>query len=202
MKKRDGRIAELAKRVETIRLPEEPDGSIVAVSTADTCYIDLGNKQLLRRGTRFKVFTYGKNGAMREKGMIEVAAVQDAMAECTVVDLKDRFDPISRGDKISAPNYDPEMPREFVLSGRFPSGYSRAMVADRLRSLGAKVADKVGPTTDFLVLGEAETVAAPAEGEDGGDGGGAAGTADVQLAQLFRVQILPVREILEFLKYE
>jgi archaellum component FlaG (FlaF/FlaG flagellin family) len=201
VKKRDGRIAELAKRVETIRLPEEPDGSVVAVSTADTCYIDLGSKQLLRRGTRFKVFTYGKNGAMREKGMVEVSSVQDAMAECTVVDVKDRLDPISRGDKISAPNYDPEMPREFVLTGRFPSGYSRAMVADRLRALGAKVADKVGPTTDFLVLGEAETVTAAAEGEEaGGDGG--AETGDMQLAQLYRVQILPVREILEFLKYE
>lgn len=175
---------------------------MVAVSTADTCYIDLGSKQLLRRGTRFKVFTYGKNGVMREKGMVEVSSVQDAMAECTVVDVKDRLDPISRGDKISAPNYDPEMPREFVLTGRFPSGYSRAMVADRLRALGAKVADKVGPTTDFLVLGESETAAAPADGdaEAGGDGGSE--TGDMQLAQLYRVQILPVREVLEFLKYE
>jgi len=202
VKKRDGRIAELAKRVETIRLPDEPDGSVVAVSTADTCYIDLGSKQLLRRGTRFKVFTYGKNGAMREKGMVEVSSVQDNMAECTVVDVKDRLDPISRGDKISAPNYDPEMPREFVLTGRFPSGYSRAMVADRLRALGAKVSDKVGPTTDFLVLGEAETVTAAAEGESEGGGDGGAETGDMQLAQLYRVQILPVREILEFLKYE
>ena len=205
VKKRDGRIAELSKRVETIRLPEEPDGSVVQVSTAGTCYIDLGSKQLLRRGTRFKVFTYGKNGAMREKGMVEVSSVQDSMAECTVVDVKDRLDPIARGDKISAPNYDPEMPREFVLTGRFPSGYSRAMVADRLRALGAKVAEKVGPTTDFLVLGESETAAAPADGEEaeseaGGEGG--AETGDMQRAQLYRVQILPVREILEFLKYE
>lgn len=204
VKKRDGRVAELAKRVETIRLPEEPDGSVVAVSTADTCYIDLGSKQLLRRGTRFKVFTYGKNGAMREKGMVEVSSVQEDSAACTVVDVKDRLDPISRGDKISAPNYDPEMPREFVLTGRFPSGYSRAMVADRLRALGAKVADKVGPTTDFLVLGESETAAAPADGESEAEAGGEGGaeTGDMSLAQLYRVQILPVREILEFLKYE
>ncbi len=212
VKKRDGRITELAKRVETIRLPDEPDGSVVAVSTASTCHIDLGAKQLLRRGTRFKVFSYGKNGSMHEKGMVEVTSVQDAMAECTVVDLKDRFDPISRGDKIAAPSYDPEMPREFVLLGNFPSGYSRAMVADRLRSLGAKVADKVGPATDFLIMGDSGA-AAGADGsasEDGGEGGeggdeGAGGgeaSADLQLAQLFRVQIVPVREILEVLKYE
>jgi predicted nuclease with TOPRIM domain len=211
VKKRDGRITELAKRVETIRLPDEPDGSVVAVSTASTCYIDLGAKDLLRRGTRFKVFTYGKNGAMHEKGMVEVTGVQDSMAECTVVDLKDRFDPISRGDKIAAPNYDPEMPREFVLVGNFPSGYTRAMVADRLRSLGARVAEKVGPATDFLIMGDSGA-AAGAEGEggeeatdEGGgeeDGGGGEASADLQLAQLFRVQIVPVREILEYLKYE
>ncbi len=201
---RDGRIAEMSKKLEVIRLPEEPDGSVVAVSTANTCYIDLGAKQLLRRGTRFKVFTYGKNGVMREKGMVEVASVEDSMAECTVVDLKDRFDPIARGDKISAPNYDPEMPREFVLTGRFPSGYSRAMVADRLRALGAKVADSVGPTTDFLVMGDPEQVVAEGEEaaeEEGGEAGGSE-SAEVQLAQLYRVQVLPVREILEFLKYE
>ncbi len=206
VRKREGRIAEMSKKLEVIRLPDEPDGSVVAVSTANTCYIDLGSKQLLRRGTRFKVFTYGKNGAMREKGMVEVSSVNEAMAECTVVDLKDRFDPISRGDKISAPNYDPEMPREFVLTGRFPSGYSRAMVADRLRALGANVSEKVGPTTDFLVMGDAEPAAASGEADaaaegDGSDAGSSE-SAEMQLAQLYRVQVLPVREILEFLKYE
>lgn len=202
IKRRDARIAELSKRVETIRLPDKPDGSVVAVSTADTCYIDIGSKQLLRRGTRFKVFTYGKNGAMHEKGMVEVSSVEEQMAECTVVDLKDRYDPISRGDKIAAPNYDPEMPREFVLTGRFPSGYTRAMVADRLRALGAKVAEKVGPSTDFLVQGDPEQVAAEGAEEEGGDGAATSEQDDLQRAQLYRVQILPVREILEYLKYE
>ena len=202
VKTRDGRITELAKRVETIRLPDEPDGSVVAVSTASTCYIDLGAKHLLRRGTRFKVFNYGKNGVIHEKGMVEVSSVQDAMAECTVVDLKDRFDPLSRGDKIAAPNYDPEMPREFVLSGDFPSGYSRAMVADRLRALGATVADKVGPTTDFLVLGDVAQAAAGGDGSEEGADAVPTDSADFQRAQLFRVQIVPVREILEYLKYE
>ena len=144
LKVRDGRIAETTKKLEMIRLPDTPDGSVVDVSNANTCYVDIGAKQMLRRGTRFKVFNYTKNGAMHDKGMIEITSVEDSMAAATVVDLKDRFDPISKGDKISAPNYDPKMPREFVLMGRFPSGYSRAMVADRLRALGATVKDKVG----------------------------------------------------------
>jgi hypothetical protein len=207
MRKREGRIAELAKKVEIIKLPDEPDGSVVQVSNANRCWIDLGTRQMLRRGTRFEVFNYAKNGTMRKKGMIEVTKVEDSMAEATVVDLKDRYDPITKGDKISAPNYDPEMPREFVLAGRFPTGYSRAMVADRLRQLGAKVVEKVGPSTDFLVMGDRDTPLAAAEGESSGDA--AAGDAEtvadseeMKLAQLYRVQILPVREILEFLKYE
>jgi hypothetical protein len=203
VRKRDGRIAELQKKVEYIRLPDEPDGSVVAVSNANTCYVDLGTRDLLRRGTRFKVFTYGKGGEIREKGMIEVSSVREDSAEATVIELRDRYDPIARGDRIAAPNYDPKMPREFVLIGRFPTGYSRAMVADRLRALGANVADKVGPTTDFLVVGDKETGAAAEGGEE--EGAAADETAEpeeMKLAQLYRVQILPVREILEFLNYE
>jgi NAD-dependent DNA ligase len=204
LKVRDGRIAETTKKLEIIRLPDQPDGAVVDVSNANTCYVDIGAKQLLRRGTRFKVFNYTKNGAIHDKGMIEITNVEDSMAAATVVDLKDRFDPISKGDKISAPNYDPKMPREFVLMGRFPSGYSRAMVADRLRSLGATVKDKVGPATDFLVVGDKEEGAAKPDEAKEGDAAAAGPTEDEQLklAQLYRVQIMQVREILDYLKYE
>jgi len=207
VKTRDARIAELAKRVETIRLPDQPDGSILDASTASTCYIDIGRKQMLVRGTRFKVFSYAKNGSMHEKGMIEVTKVEDSMAEATVVDLKDKFDPIAKGDKIAAPNYDPKMPREFVLVGRFPSGYSRALVADRLRALGSTVKDKVGPTTDFLIIGDKDEGAAskPEEAKEGGNDASAAGPSEdeeLKLAQLYRVQIVPVRDILDYVKYE
>ena len=207
VKVRDGRIAELSKRVEMIRQPDTPDGSVLDASTASTCYIDLGRKNLLVRGTRFKVFNYAKNGAMHEKGMIEVTKVEDAMSEATVVDLKDKFDPITKGDKIAAPNYDPNMKREFVLVGRFPSGYSRALVADRLRALGATVKDKVGPSTDFLIIGDKNEGASskPEETKDGGNDANAAGPSEdeeLKLAQLYRVQIVAVRDILEYVKYE
>ncbi len=202
LKVREGRITELAKKVEMIKLPDSPDGSVVDVSTANTCYIDLGRKQLLRRGTRFKVFNYTKNGAIHEKGMIEVTSVEDSMAEATVVDLKDRLDPLSKGDKIAAPNYDPAMPREFVLTGRFPSGYSKAMVTDRLRSLGATVKDAVGPATDFLVVGDKEEGAKPEEAAGGEAGAAPSEDEQIKRAQLYRVQIIQARDILEYLKYE
>ena len=207
VKVRDSRIAELSKRTEMIRQPDTPDGSVLDASTASTCYIDLGRKNLLVRGTRFKVFNYAKNGAMHDKGMIEVTKVEDAMSEATVVDLKDKFDPITKGDKIAAPNYDPNMKREFVLVGRFPSGYSRALVADRLRALGATVKDKVGPSTDFLIIGDKDEGASskPEETKDGGNDANAAGPSEdeeLKLAQLYRVQIVAVRDILEYVKYE
>jgi hypothetical protein len=203
LKVRDGRIAETTKKLEIIRLPDLPDGSVVDVSNANTCYVDIGAKQLLRRGTRFKVFNYTKNGAMHDKGMIEITSVEDSMSAATVVELKDRFDPITKGDKISAPNYDPKMPREFVLMGRFPSGYSKAMVADRLRSLGATVKDKIGPATDFLIVGDKEEGAKPDEAKEGDDAkAGPSEDEQLKLAQLYRVQIVQVREILDYLRYE
>ena len=203
LKVRDGRIAETTKKLEMIRLPDTPDGAVVDVSNANTCYVDIGARQMLRRGTRFKVFNYTKNGAQHDKGMIEITKVEDSMAAATVVDLKDRFDPISKGDKIAAPNYDPKMPREFVLMGRFPSGYSRAMVADRLRALGATVKEKIGPATDFLIVGDKEEAAKPDEAKEG-DAAAAGPSEDEQLklAQLYRVQIVQVRDILDYLRYE
>jgi hypothetical protein len=206
VKVRDERIAQAGKKLEMIKQPDTPDGSVVDVSNANTCYVDIGAKQMLRRGTRFKVFNYTKNGAIHDKGMIEITKVEDSMSTATVTDLKDKYDPISKGDKIAAPNYDPKMPREFVLMGRFPSGYSRAMVADRLRSLGATVKEKVGPSTDFLILGDKDEGAAkPDEAKEGGDEAKAAGPSDdeqLKLAQLYKVQIMPVREILDYLRYE
>ena len=206
LKVREERIAQAGKKLELIKQPDTPDGSVVDVSNANTCYVDIGAKQMLRRGTRFKVFNYTKNGALHEKGMIEITKVEDSMSTATVTDLRDKYDPISKGDKIAAPNYDPKMPREFVLMGRFPSGYSRAMVADRLRSLGATVKDKVGPSTDFLIMGDKDEGAAkPEETKEGGDDAKATGPGDdeqLKLAQIYRVQIMPVREILDYLRYE
>lgn len=194
------RLDEMTRKLQWVRNPEEPDGSILAVSRVGTCSIDRGRADLLRNGTRFTAFRYGKSGTRHPKGLIEVCKVGENAAEANVIETYDDLDPIAPGDHISAPMYDPEMPREFVLVGRFPTGYTRAAVADRLRSLGAKVAEQVTPSTDFLIVGESEP-AADAESGEGGSGD-LTETEAYRLAQVYKVQTLPVREILDFLRYD
>ena len=194
----EGRISEQSSKLAVHRLPHRPDGTVLSVSNAGTCYVDLGRKDLLRRGTRFIVFSYGKGGRMIRKGLVEVRDVEEEMAEAGILQIDHELRPIAVGDFIAAPTYDKNQQREFVMEGRFPAGYSKALVADRLRALGAKVADTVGPSTDFLILGgseqsndpDDETPHDPTESEN------------FRLAQTFQVQVLPVREILEYVSYE
>ena len=193
----NGRVVELAKKTEFLRNPEEVDGEVIAASVdLGLCWIDLGRDDLLRRGTRFKVHRTGKGGVRRPMGIIEVRSLKDDRAECGIVENYNSTDPIGPGDKIVAPLYDKEMPREFVLVGRFPAGYPRDLVADRLQSLGASVADKVTATTDFLVLGDEENIDPDAEEVDDPMG------EQVALASRYQVQTLPVRELLDFLRYD
>lgn len=197
IRERDSRISELTRKLAVLRLPDQPDGTILQVSDTGVCYVDLGRKHMLRRGTRFKVFTNGKGGTMIPKGLIEVRKVNEEMSEATVLEVYDEYLPLASGDMIAAPLYSPNQEREFVLVGRFPAGYSSTMVADRLRSLGAKVADQVTASTDILVLGDTEQSDDPDEGmRDPRD------SEAFQRAQQFQVQVIAVREILDYVKFE
>ncbi len=194
----NGRILEQGRKLEVMKYPDQPDGEIVEVSSAtQICFIDRGRRDLMRPGSRFKVFRYGKAGEMMTKGWIEVRDVKEDRAECGILQDLDEFNPIAPGDRIAAPFYDPKLVREFCLIGQFPSGYSKAMVSDRLRSLGARVVDQVSAATDFLVLGDKEMREDP---ED--TSGDPAESDDYRLAQKFSVQILPVREILDYVRYD
>ena len=116
---RDGRIAEQADKLKLIAEPEDPDGEILAASASTgTCYVNRGRADLLRAGQRFQVFRYGKGGTIQVKGMVEVRRLGDDRSEASILSLVDDLDPIATGDLIAAPNYDPEMQREFVLIGR------------------------------------------------------------------------------------
>jgi hypothetical protein len=67
------------------------------------------------------------------------------------------------------------------------------------------VKDKIGPATDFLIVGDKEEAAKPDEAKDGGDDAKNAGPSEdeqLKLAQLYRVQIVQVRDILDYLRYE
>ncbi|MEW6746507.1 MAG: hypothetical protein AB1486_27520 [Planctomycetota bacterium] len=191
--KRDARLNELNQKLAVLREPNRPDGEVLSVSDKERlAYLNLGAKDMLRRGTRFLVFDWAKGGVPRTKGWVEVREVFESYALAGIVELVDALDPLVPGDQVAAPTFDPNMPRTFVLLGRFPAGFDRAFVKRRLEALGARVDDAVSVRTDFLVLGEKELGEfAPELGD----------SEDYKLAEVYGVQMLPVQELLNFIKY-
>jgi hypothetical protein len=190
---RDARLSDLTSKVHVLREPDKPDGRVISVSDkGGLAYIDIGAKDMLRRGTRFDVFRTGKGGVPRRIGMVEVRNVMSDHSEVTIIDQVDPLDPIVKDDYVAAPYFDRELKKTFVFLGRFPANYGKNFVKQRLQDVGAQVDDKVTPSTDILVVGEKEA------GENAPD---LSETEDYKRAVQFGVQIMGVNDLLNYVKY-
>lgn len=156
----DARIAELEERVRFLTNQFDiesremrPDGRLIAASAASSGFvvIDKGQKQNLRRGTRFTVFTQrgGKNVA---KGQIEVVKVEDRISTCRVLVEKDRNDPFIDGDQIHNPVWDPDRVKSFAIRGDFRS-FSKGELERFIQEGGGRIDIDLKNGTDYLVAG-------------------------------------------------
>lgn len=189
----NARIASQAKKLEVLREPDLPDGTIISTGSASNlAYLDIGKMDGLRRGTKFKVFRYGKGGELFHKGMIEVRDVEKDTAECGVIDVLDKFDPIVKGDVVVNPHFARNMEKTFVFLGEFPASLNKAFAEQRLTALGAKVGPEVNSDTDFLVLGEPEQGEFAQKLED---------MPAYKLASQLGVQIYRLKELAAYIEY-
>ena len=187
------RVLSLSKKLEVLKEPDLPDGTVIASDpAAGLASIDIGGRDLLRRGTKFDVFRYGKGGVLIHKGRIEVRDVDRDTAVCGIVSSDDALDPIVKGDVVVNPLFARNMERTYVLLGKFPPSMNRAFITDRLKALGGDVAEKVSPSTDFLVLGQKE------EGEFAQE---LTDTDQYKLADKLGVQIVRLNDIMDFIRY-
>lgn len=155
MQTKQARLAELS-RLTAFRSPplaDEPDGHVLAVSSAlGSGWIDLGTKNRLAVGTRFRVVA-GKGDAARTKGWAEVTKTEASTAEVRFSELVDRFDPVVVGDALVNPVYDPTGARNAVLVGRFSGLMDEANLRLMLKSMGITVQDELDITTSYLIVG-------------------------------------------------
>ncbi len=191
--KLSSRISAQAKKLEVLREPDLPDGSVLNTSSgSQMAYIDIGRIHGLRRGTKFEVFRYGKGGELLPKGWLEVRDVEKDTALCGILDTVDRFDPIVNGDILVNPHFVRNMEKTFVFLGDFPASLSKGFVKERLTALGAKVDEKISSRTDILVLGDKERGEFAPELVD---------TSEYKLADQFGVQIMRVNELAAYIEY-
>ncbi|MBI3465304.1 MAG: hypothetical protein HY000_19940 [Planctomycetes bacterium] len=101
--------------------PDRPDGEIVWTNQrAGTVWINRGSADFLRRQTSFSVFNTDVNKVVTtpSKARIEVTQVLgEHMAEAKIVD-DDLSNPITQGDMIYSPVWDPGRPVQFAVIGR------------------------------------------------------------------------------------
>lgn len=189
------RIQSLSAKLEVLKEPDLPDGEVIAAAAKtgnELVSINVGGRDLLRRGTKFDVFRYGKGGELVLKGRIVVRDVARDTSVCGIIETVDKMDPIVKGDVVVNPLFARNMERNYVLLGRFPGSLNKGFISDRLKALGGAVQDNVSSNTDFLVLGNKE------EGEFAQE---LTDSPEYKLADKLGVQIVRLNDIMDFIRY-
>lgn len=139
-----------------INPPDAPDGAIISASTAaNVAYIDIGRKDMLPLGTVFKITAPSVDGKSdgKIKALGTVTEVMKDRAKLKVFAVRDRYDPVVRGDIVVNELYSPHVKRNIALIGRFSYPYPKPEVKRLLERLGNKVVEKVGIDCDLVVVG-------------------------------------------------
>ncbi len=133
--------------------PELPDGKVLAVSK-DLAWIDLGTRDRLNTGMRFRVID-GQPGSERLKAWATVTdKIERDMAQVQLSEIADRFDPVVAGDILYNRLYDPRGERFAVLAGRFSGSLNESELTELLRDMNIRVQkDGIDINTDFLIVG-------------------------------------------------
>jgi hypothetical protein len=150
------------------------DGRVLrAIPGSDVVYIDLGERDRIKPGLTFEVFSPTADegaGQFRGKASVEVAAVMETTAECLVTRAV-RGRPIVEGDVVINIAYERSRRTKFVVRGEFDLNYDGQPDWDGLEKVtaiiqawGGQVVDSVDESTDFLVVGMGPQAATLASG--------------------------------------
>ena len=134
---------------------DEADGRIlVAKAGLQTAYIDLGRKDMLQRGTVFRIKNKNSNAV---KGYATVTRVEQDKAEVLLSDVVNPLtDAVREGDLLYNELYSPNgnNRRTIFLLGRFSYPYNKPQLEMLVKNLGNTVVTKMGPGVDTVILGD------------------------------------------------
>ena len=150
------------------------DGKVVKVLPEEKiCYISLGEKDNVKAGVPFAVYSpkEGIPGTGRGVAKIMVINVGQISSECRITEW-DKDHPISEGYLVANLVFNITRTYSFVVQGEFDlysEGRADPEAGRKIRKFiegfGGKVEDKVGVTTDFVIMG-AEPLTPPKPAED------------------------------------
>jgi len=180
-----------------INPPDSPDGGIISASmSARVAFIDVGRKDMLPLGTVFKITAPRVDGKSdgKIKALGTVVEVMQDRAKLKVFNVRDRYDPVVRGDIVVNELYSPHVKRNIALIGRFSYPYPKPEVKRLLERLGNRVLDKVGIDVDLVIVGN-DTINESGDGLDS-----ITTTAEYKFAENQRIEIITLNKIRQLLK--
>lgn len=132
--------------------PQEADGHVIsALMRVNRAWIDIGKKDMLTKGTMFRIT--GRDGK-KIKAHGRVITLNQDRAELQLTGVVDAIgDPISKGDKLFNNLYSPNLKRNVAMIGRFSHPYSKPMIKALLQKHGNKVFDEVKIGVDLVIVG-------------------------------------------------
>lgn len=137
---------------------DEPDGE-VAYASSTTVFLNIGRTNKVIPGLKFFVYSPGISGSWTYRGKVQVIKVGPDTAECRVLDLKSKFNPISRGDKIFNKLF--RTPTEMFSKGPLrlvflgttrKSEKEMRYIKKQLERIGVQVQEKMTHWTELLVV--------------------------------------------------
>ncbi|HEB53525.1 MAG TPA: hypothetical protein ENI87_09755 [bacterium] len=171
--------------------PQVADGKIIAAeNNTPVGFINLGRKDLLQRGTVFRVKSANSDAV---KGYCQVTRVEEERSQVRFYDFVDPVGDFARpGDLLYNDLYTPRVTRTMYLMGRFIT--PKEDIANMLRRLGNRVVNKMGPGVDTVVLGNDPV-------NEAGDGfASVQDSEEFKLANELRVEFTYLSKISDLLK--
>ena len=129
---------------------KKPDGRVIDVNYAtQTCWIDVGSRHTLRRGTRFETYGYLKGRVKQPHGFIIVRDTELNRALCAI----EGGARVKKGDFVTSPVFHRDAVKTFHFLGKLPGRFNNQRAKQILEEFNAKVADQFSTAVDFLVIG-------------------------------------------------
>jgi len=143
----------LAKRAIFAKAAElEPDGEILSLDQQlGFAYINLGKKENVQPGWRFKVVRKSSSG-YEAIGEAEVRRAEENVSRVAIRSYDVRV-PVVKGDMVANPAYDPKRTIMFAFAGTLDA-FTTKEAQDLAKIYGANVADTLSPYVDYLVIGK------------------------------------------------
>ena len=149
----EDRVRELTQQRELGTKELKPDGQLLqAAATDGFVVLNIGQRQNLRKGTRFTVYNR-RAGKVNLKGVIEVTRVEEQISTARVLEETDHNDPLLANDYISNPVYSPDKVKGFAIRGDF-TRYSKDELRRFIVENGGRYDEELSVNTDYLVAGE------------------------------------------------